>query len=76
MALGFEIALKNLRSEKEKRRLDATQRQGQYNNFLRERVERPLYDALVALEFEPPKLDATRQRIQMALDAIRKELNS
>ena len=42
--------------------------------FLAERLTPPLFDARDALGFDPPHVDAARQRIEMAITAIDGEL--
>ena len=61
---------RKLWEEKELRALDATQQNGRWGAFLSERLRLLLSDAHDALDFDPPHIDATRQRIEMAMTAI------
>jgi len=63
-------AQKKLRDEKELRALDRTRQAGRFRGFLAERLSPPLSDARDALDFDPPVVDAARQRIEMAITAI------
>ena len=47
---------------------------GRFRGFLAERLTPPLFDARDALGFDPPHVDAARQRIEMAITAIDGEL--
>lgn len=67
-------AQKELRDEKELRALDRTKQAGRSRSFLAERVSLPLSDARDALDFDPPHVDAARQRIEMAISAINREM--
>ena len=67
-------AQKELRDEKELRALDRTKQAGRSRSFLAERVSLPLSDARDALDFDPPHADAARQRIEMVMSAISREL--
>ena len=67
-------AQKELRDEKELRALDRTKQAGRFRGFLTERVSPALSDARDALDFDPPHVDAARQRIEMAISAISGEV--
>ena len=67
-------AQKELRDEKELRALDRTMQAGRFGGFLAERLSPPLSDARDALDFDPPVVDAARQRIEMAITAINGEM--
>jgi hypothetical protein len=63
-------AQRELRDERQLRVLDRTRQEGRFRGFLMERLSPPLSDARDALGFNPPHVDAARQRIQMAITAI------
>ena len=64
-----------LRGQKELRAIDRTQIRGRSRRFLKERVLPLISDAQDAMEFDPPQFEGARQRLDMALTAIAKELD-
>jgi hypothetical protein len=67
-------AQNDLRNEKELRALERTRQASKFRGFLTERLSLPLSDARDALDFDPPQVDAARQRIEMAITAISGEV--
>ncbi len=68
-------ALQNdLHNERQLRTLERSKQAGRSRSFLAERLRQPLSDARDALDFEPPHMDAVRQRIEMAISAIDSEI--
>lgn len=65
---------RDLRNERELRALDRTRQHGRFRSFLAERLNQPLADAVDALEVNPPHISTARQRIEMAMSAISREL--
>lgn len=64
-----------LRGQKELRAIDGTQIRGRSRRFLKERVLPLISDAQDAMEFDPPQFDGARQRLNMVVTAITKELD-
>ena len=63
-----------LRDQKELRAIDRTQITARFRGFLKDRLYPLIKDARGALDFEPPHLDGTRQRLEMTAEAIKREL--
>lgn len=64
-----------LRGQKELRAIDRTQIKGRSRRFLKERVLPLISDAHDAMEFDPPQFEGARQRLNMLVAAITKELD-
>jgi hypothetical protein len=71
---ALAIAQKELSDEKKLHALECEKRAGSLRTFLTEQLSQPLSDARDALDFDPPHADAARQRIEMAMSAIGREL--
>ena len=71
----LEAAQRGLSDEKELRVLERTKQAGRFRRFMAERLSQSLSDACDALDFEPPHVDAARQRIEMAIAAINEEID-
>lgn len=74
--LSDELAIRTqeVENEKELRALDRSKQKGRHRSFLKNRVIQPLSDARDALDFDPPHVEAARQRVEMALAAICEEM--
>jgi hypothetical protein len=67
---------KQIRDEKELRALDRIDQAGKFRGFMSGRINPPLSDARDALDFDPPDTVAARQRIDMAIAAINREMDN
>jgi hypothetical protein len=65
-----------LESEKQLRELDLNQAAGRTRNLLAGRLRLLLSDARDALDFEPPHIEAARQRLDAAQETIAKEVDN
>jgi len=72
--LGREELIQLLADERTNRAFDKTVLKGQFRWFLNQMVETPLTDAIIALNLDPPRIDITEQRIDMALSAVNNKL--
>jgi hypothetical protein len=67
---------KALEDERKLRDLDLAQATGRTRHFLTGRLSLLLSDARVALEFEPPQIEAARQRLDSAKETIAEEVKN
>jgi hypothetical protein len=67
---------KQLHDESELRALDRIDRRGRFRGFMSDRLNPALSDARDALEFDPPDTEAARQRIEMAITAVSREMEN
>jgi hypothetical protein len=65
-----------LEAERQLRELDLAQAAGRTRNLLAGRLSLLLSDAREALDFEPPHIEAARQRIDAAKETIVQEVNN
>lgn len=65
-----------LKEEQKLRELDLAQAAGRTRHLLTGRLTLLLSDARVALDFEPPQIEAARQRLDAAKETIEQEVNS
>jgi hypothetical protein len=72
--LDLERAQREIDEQRQLRQLDRASQRGQMRQFLSERLGLLLSDARDALDFDPPHVDAARQRIESARDTINKEI--
>ena len=63
-----------LRDQKELRAIDRRQIVGRSRRFLKDRLSLLVSDARDAMDFDPPHLEAVRQRLDMASEVIEREV--
>lgn len=76
MTKSIEQLEKSLESERRLRRLDVRQTRARERGFLQERLRPLLKDAHDALHFNTPHIKGAVQRLEMALEAIRSEIDT
>jgi hypothetical protein len=72
----LEQARREFDEQRQLRQLDRASQQGRMRQFLLERLGLLLSDARDALEFDPPHVDAARQRIESARETIDQQIGT
>ncbi|MYC24719.1 MAG: hypothetical protein F4X56_02220 [Gammaproteobacteria bacterium] len=75
LAERMAVTEAQLKGQKELRAIDRVQIRGRARSFLIDRLAPLISDARDALEFDPPQIDGARQRLDMVISAIAKELD-
>ena len=71
----LRTALADAAAERGLRELDRTEWTSRYRNFLSGRLKLLLSDAKDALEFDPPHIEAVRERIGAATESVNQEMS-